>query len=438
MPMPTALRINTFGVRDTVLCAAVLLMNYTLLRPSPVDLAFLLALSLSVLVNQRVTITFFTYLIVVTAWYVGVFASSISLLGTLAVRPGQQVDASVAVPFELLTKAFVILLSLIACHTAQTWGRRELERFLKVVVVSCVIGASLGIFGFATGNEALLWDGRAKGGFDDPNMFASFLLPGMLAAMYFVAQRKSVPWVAALAIILLGILVGFSRAAVGSMLVTGGVFLVFLNRNNLVKGSVYVLAFAAIAVVLASVGLLAIDGFGDKLADRLTLAKDYDSGHGGRYNRYLLAWPMILENPLGIGILEIYRYFPEPIHNIVLSSFLNYGWIGGCAWLLLMALSVRLAIRNWQACRDPLAVLSALCALSVVLCALLHQGEHWRHLWLFMGLFWGFVPLNFAAASPDAAAAEPARAPAPAPTPAPLPAPAPRLAIYRLSRRPRV
>ncbi len=224
--MPAAtIRLNTFGLRDAVLCAAVLLMNYTLLRPSPVDLAFLLALGLSFLVNQRVTISFFVYLMTVTAWYVGVFASSISLLDVLAVKPGQQVDASVAVPFELLTKAFVILISLIACHTAQSWGRRELERFLKVVVVSCVIGAAIGVFGFATGNEALLWDGRAKGFFDDPNMFASFLLPGMLAAMYFVAQRRSMVWVGALAIIVLGILFGFSRAAVGSMLVTGGAFL---------------------------------------------------------------------------------------------------------------------------------------------------------------------------------------------------------------------
>ncbi len=190
------------------------------------------------------------------------------------------------------------------------------------------------------------------------------------------------------------------------------------------------LAFAAVAVVLASIGLLTVDGFADKLADRLTLAKDYDSGHGGRYNRYLLAWPMILENPLGIGILEIYRYFPEPIHNIVLSSFLNYGWIGGCAWLLLMVLSVRLAIRNWQQSHDPLAVLSALCALSVVLCALLHQGEHWRHLWLFLGLFWGFVPQHFAAATPAPEVAEPARTPTPQPA-------APRMPIYRLSRRSR-
>ena len=143
-------------------------------------------------INQRVTVNFFVFLMVVAAWYAGVFASSISLLGGVAVRPGMAVDATVAVPFELLTKAFVILIALVMCHTAQSWGRRELERFLKVYVASSVIAAALGIFGFATGNEELLWDGRAKGLFDDPNMYAAFLLPGLLSSMYFVAKRRSV------------------------------------------------------------------------------------------------------------------------------------------------------------------------------------------------------------------------------------------------------
>jgi uncharacterized membrane protein len=425
MPMPSGtLKIDFSAIRTVVLCAAVLLMNYTLLRPSPVDIAFVVALGLCVFVNQRVTVNFFVFLMVVAVWYAGVFASSIKLLGGMAVMPGQAVDATVAVPFELLTKAFVILIALVMCHTVQSWGRRELERFLKVYVASSVIAAALGIFGFATGNEELLWDGRAKGLFDDPNMYAAFLLPGLLSSMYFVAQRRSALATAALVVILVGVLVGFSRAAVGSMLVTGGFFLVFLNRNNLVKAGLYFLAFALVGVVLAAVGLVVLDGFGDKLADRLTLAKEYDAGHGGRYNRYLLAWPIILDNPLGIGILEVYRYFPEPIHNIVLSSFLNYGWISGCAWLLLMLLSVRLAIRNWQASKDPLAVLSFLCAMSVILCALLHQGEHWRHLWMMLGLFWGFNAAAFAAV--------PARA-APSPSVAPCPAAAasPRILAVR-------
>ena len=28
--------------------------------------------------------------------------------------------------------------------------------------------------------------------------------------------------------------------------------------------------------------------------------------------------------------------------------------------------------------------------LAPVMCAALHEGEHWRHLWLMIGLLWGF------------------------------------------------
>jgi hypothetical protein len=44
-------------------------------------------------------------------------------------------------------------------------------------------------------------------------------------------------------------------------------------------------------------------------------------------------------------------------------------------------------------------------------CAILQQVEHWRHLWLFLGLLWGFNIRNFPAA--DTAIS---RAPMSAPT----------------------
>jgi hypothetical protein len=37
-----------------------------------------------------------------------------------------------------------------------------------------------------------------------------------------------------------------------------------------------------------------------------------------------------------------------------------------------------------------LPVLLFFCFLSQMLCAFLHQAEHWRHFWMYMGLLWGF------------------------------------------------
>jgi hypothetical protein len=104
---------------------------------------------------------------------------------------------------------------------------------------------------------------------------------------------------------------------------------------------------------------------------------------------------MIIDNPIGIGIIQQEKIFEEPIHNSVLSSFLNYGWSGGFTWLTLFFASLGLAVSNYLITRSPIAVLLLFGYLSCILGTFLHEGEHWRHLWLWMGLLWGFNSWNF-------------------------------------------
>jgi hypothetical protein len=42
--------------------------------------------------------------------------------------------------------------------------------------------------------------------------------------------------------------------------------------------------------------------------------------------------------------------------------------------------------------------------LAVVMCNALHEGEHWRHLWLYMGLLWGFNRARFTRVAPESPA----------------------------------
>jgi hypothetical protein len=148
------------------------------------------------------------------------------------------------------------------------------------------------------------------------------------------------------------------------------------------------------------------DTFAEMLTGRFKIAEEYDLGYFGRYNRYLLSVPLILDHPLGLGLFEIDKIFPEPIHNIWISSFLNYGWLAGFAWTLLMALSVQQAWYNWKRSGDELFLLVLFCWLSVISCAMLHQAERWRFLWLFTGMLWGLNYRNFIPASREAPASE--------------------------------
>jgi hypothetical protein len=115
---------------------------------------------------------------------------------------------------------------------------------------------------------------------------------------------------------------------------------------------------------------------------------------------------MILDNPLGLGLFEIDKYFPEPIHNIWISAFLNYGWIAGFDWTLLMVLTVQQAWYNWRRSRNVLCLVILFCWLAIICCAMLHQGERWRFLWLFTGMVWGLNYRNFAPESPEAVEAD--------------------------------
>ena len=105
-----------------------------------------------------------------------------------------------------------------------------------------------------------------------------------------------------------------------------------MNRQNLLKASLVAIAVSLFVAMVCVILYLANDTFAQMIVESSKLAETYDLGQFGRYNRYLLAIPMILQNPLGLGLFEIDKYFPEPIHNIWISAFLNYGWIAGFDW----------------------------------------------------------------------------------------------------------
>jgi hypothetical protein len=357
---------------------AVLAINFTLFRPSPVDVLFVTAGLLAICSGQIVTRNMLIVWALLLTWLGSLVVSSITLIDDPEVTY-QMVKISFAVSIGFCS-------SLVAAH----WREAELTRFLRVFVLAACAAATLGIIGFVLGIEDLLWDGRAKAFLDDPNMYAAFLIPGGLGCMYLLSQReRPILYSAVLVWLVFGMMVSFSRAAIVSFLIWGAVYYVVINRRNLPRATVYAIAAIAVVAVAILCGSVFIEGFADKLADRTTLAKPYDLGHGGRYGRYALSIPFILDNPLGMGLLQIDHYFDEPIHNIFLSSFLNYGWLAGIAFTLLIIFTVAISIANYRVTRNQILLCTFFCWIAILSCAFLHEAERWRHLWLFTGLVWG-------------------------------------------------
>ncbi|WIY54030.1 O-antigen ligase family protein [Devosia sp. YIM 151766] len=384
------LRFAVFTTRNLVFLLAVLAMNYTLLRPSPVDLlyvlSFLITLFLMTLLEkQEVTRRSVTFILIVAAW---------GLSCLLASLPNFSEDG---VAFELLSKTFAITIGIISVFVSMSWKKRHFEIFMKVYIVSCVIASILGTIGFLLQTELLTWDGRAKGFIDDPNMYGSFLLPAVVFCVYFLFRPRGnkVLLIGAMAIVLLGILLSFSRIAVVAVMICLFAYIFFHNRRRPRRLVLTIGSLVVIGVVLFAFASLTSAEFTEKLLDRLTFAKSYDLGEEGRYHRYLLVLPMIMENPIGLGVLQLDKIFPEPIHNIWLSSFVNYGWTGGIAWLVLAFGTVGVSIRNYRRTRNEITIVLLISLIGIVMCASLHEGEHWRQMWLHFGLIWGMNTFNF-------------------------------------------
>lgn len=379
-----ALQVAVLSTRNMVFLMAVLAMNFTLFRPSPVDLlyitAFLCTLFYLTLSPARgVTRRAVFLALIVGAWAVSYFVASAPHIG----------EDQVA--FELLAKTFSIAIGVIGAFVSMNWNKRHFETFMKVYVISCCIASVLGTVGFLLQNELLTWDGRAKGLIDDPNMYGSFLIPAVIFCAYLLTRTRAnkVFFLGAMLLVLLGIFFSLSRIALVAALACLLAFIFFQNRRNPRRLLLILLGLVMAAVLLPGLVSIASPEFSERFLERLTLAQPYDLGEQGRYGRYLLVLPMIMQDPIGVGVLQLEKIFPEPIHNIWLSSFVNYGWGGGISWIILAVGSAVVSIRNYRRTHSdiPVALLASL--VGIVMCATLHEGEHWRHMWLFFGLVWG-------------------------------------------------
>jgi hypothetical protein len=375
-------------LRTLVFLLAVVAINYTWSRPSPVDGIFFCTLLLTVFCRQTLNVRNLMLFCLILTWLLSIYISSVSLID----------DPKVAFQFVALTS--VVLIGITSCLVSTGWEEGDFYRFIRVYVFAAVIAALIGIFGFVTQNQVITWAGRPTAFLDDPDMFGVFLLPGMFGSLFMIAEGRS-RYLYALSLLLLTVAVAlsFSRAAIVAALVWGAFSFLAFNRRNLLKASFAALVILVPLVFACAVLYVTNETFAHMLSERSRLAETYDLGYFGRYNRYLLAIPMILDHPFGLGLFELDKYFPEPIHNIWISSFLNYGWSAGFAWTLLMVLSVQQAWYNWRRSRNNLCLLLLFSWLAIISCAMLHQAERWRFLWLFTGLLWGLNYRNLVPAA---------------------------------------
>ncbi|MBR1141976.1 O-antigen ligase [Bradyrhizobium sp. AUGA SZCCT0431] len=361
------------------------------IEPSPYEIATLLAsLIFFATGGLRMRLVFIPLLLALFLLNTGYTISAIAVID----RP----NVSMWIATSWYMAVTVMLFAMVVAE--DTAARLDMLR--RGLVVGAMIAATLGIAGYFNlvpgGRDLLTLYDRARGTFKDPNVLGAFLiLPALFCLQSVVSDKlgKSLRNTIAFGIMSLAILLAFSRAAWGGLILTSMFMLalmVLTSRSQAQRSRIIMIALVAAILAAALVAvLLSFDSIAQMFKQRASFDQSYDSGRFGRFGRYILGANMALDLPFGIGPLQFTRYFPEDTHNSYLNAFMSGGWLSGVCYPALVFVTALNGFRYifvrapWQ--RAYLAVFAAY--LGTVGESFIIDTDHWRHFWMMLGLMWG-------------------------------------------------
>src|SRR5882724_11713550 len=360
------------------------------IEPSPYEIATLAATVIFFATGLRMRLVFIPLLLTLFLLNVGYTISAVAVIEEPNV--GNWIATSWYMAVTVMFFAMVI--------SEDTEARLDMLR--RGLIVGALIAATSALAGYFNlvpgGHDLLTLYERARGTFKDPNVLGAFLiLPALFALQSVVSDKfgKSFRNTIAFGIMSLAILLAFSRAAWGGLILTSIFMLVLMvltSRSQAQRSRIIVMALVAVilAVMLIAV-LLSFDSIGEMFKQRASFDQSYDTGRFGRFGRHVLGADMALDLPFGIGPLQFHKYFPEDTHNSYLNAFMSGGWIAGICYPALVFITVIMGFRHlfvrvpWQ--RAYLAIFAAF--LGTVGESFIIDTDHWRHFWMMLGAMWG-------------------------------------------------
>lgn len=371
----------------------VFLLSFVMSEPAPYELFMLVLMVLALLFGLRLTRVSSVLLVIFSVFNLG---------GMISVM--QMVDAKNG-PLYIAVSFFLALTSVFFAAFIEADYRR-LKIIFNAYLLTASITAILGIagyFGLFPGADLFTRYGRAKGAFEDPNVFGPFLILPFSWCFYRCVSgqpRDIVVYLPLCCLLILAILVSFSRAA--WIMTAIAVIFVFtivylMTQSNRARFNLVLVGLStAISALLSIFLLLQIPDVQSFFLERMQL-QQYDSDRDGRFARHWLGMLYAMEHPLGIGPLEFAPRFGEDTHNIWLKAVLDYGWIGFCAFVTLTGLTLGLGFkfllrqRPWQ----PFLLCTYAAYIGHILIGNVIDTDHWRHFYLLFGIIWGCIGLEY-------------------------------------------
>jgi hypothetical protein len=360
------------------------------IEPSPYEVVTLTAILVFFATGLRLRLLFMPPLALLVLINLGYSMSAVPLL-----------DQSVIASWIATSWYMAVTVMLFAMVVSEDTAAR-LDMLRRGLIVGAMIASLAAIAGYFNlipgGYDILTLYGRGRGTFKDPNVLGAFLiLPALFALQGVVCEPfgKSLRSAIALGVMALALLLAFSRAAWGGLILTSAFMLtlmVLTSRSNAQRSRIVVTAILAALVAALLIGLLlSFSSIADMFQQRASFDQSYDEGRFGRFGRHLLGADMALDLPFGIGPLQFHRYFPEDTHNSYLNAFMSGGWLSGIAYPALVFLTVILGFRHifvrvpWQ--RSYIVIFSAF--IGTVGESFIIDTDHWRHFFMMLGTMWG-------------------------------------------------
>jgi UDP-N-acetylmuramyl pentapeptide phosphotransferase/UDP-N-acetylglucosamine-1-phosphate transferase len=290
-------------------------------------------------------------------------------------------------------------LIMIGIHLGHLFGTGDARfaAFLRWYCVAALLSAlvAMGSLYFSVSGSApewLMFEGRPKAFFKDPNVLGPYLVPAVVAFLYQAAHTRSFgkPFYLMCALVCaLGIVATASRGAWLNLAVAVAVFTI-LGRTRAMTIALVAATMGLVLVIAvgpASLSTLAPDLF-DLFAGRMQL-QDYDAD---RFVATRQAWELGLQYPMGVGPGDITSRMGlaamDP-HNTYLRIWAENG---PAALLLFLVIVGSASIGTFLAwfntsgrTREAMACALAL-LVGVLVNAAVVDALHWRHFWVILGL----------------------------------------------------
>lgn len=260
------------------------------------------------------------------------------------------------------------------------------------------IFAIIGYFRLIPDPEFLLEGGRAQSLFKDPNVLGPFLVPAalLLFSRFETRRGAAATWaLVLLPLILVGILLSFSRGAWGNLVLSFLTYLglrIITNRQGTGAG---LMKLTGAAIAMVGIGTLVVSylvlftDVGEMFAAKTTVFRYYDTH---RFAAQQHGLETAFTTPIGIGPGLSEDYLGIAAHSLYVRVFLENGWLGGLSFLAFIiytiARGLAVVLRGHA---DPRVIVAAACIVGICLNSIVIDSVHWRHFFLLIGLVWGSV-----------------------------------------------